>query len=156
MTVKIGAVPAWPELPPALLQMLAVIEEEAEEEPPSPRPWELGGLPSEVVEPSWAWLDQVVSWLNFCFGWQAEAVIPSCWQQHPDLALEVAVLAYARVFAVQMTRPRDLRYWHDDLHAFYARMTRSLGDTGLKDCQRNKHPNDRPGAYELEAYERGR
>ncbi len=152
MAVKIGAVPVWPELPDELRDLLTDIAAEAEDQAPHVRPWELGSLPEPLREPTWAWLDSAVSWINHCYGWKAETVIPACWQQHPHLALDFAVLAFAREFAARSTLTRELRYWHDDLQGFYLRMREAIGETGLKDCQRGKH-GERPSSYELEAYQ---
>jgi hypothetical protein len=59
-----------------------------------PRPWE----PASCTEPRlraevWAWLEQVVTWLNHEYVWDIGAMIPSCWPHHPHLVHEIAVLA---------------------------------------------------------------
>ncbi len=120
--VTVGAVPPWPALPDELAALLADIAAEEEDQPPYPRPWELGSLPEDLREPTWAWLHAAVTWINSCYGWKAETVIPACWPQHPHLALDLAVLAFTRELAARMTIPRDLRYWHSDLYTFHAQM----------------------------------
>jgi hypothetical protein len=151
MTVAAPTIRRWPKLPEMLAVQLAGMAKEPENGPYHSRPWDLAGLPANLVEPVWTWLGEVVSWLNEHHAWQPETVIPRCWQLHPHIALELATLAFGRLVAVQSKQPHDLFEWHTDLATFYTRMLAATGENGLKDCQRGKH-SDRPSSYELAIY----
>jgi len=92
------------------------------------RPWE----PATCVDPQlraeiWQWLEQVVTWLNHEYVWDADAMIPSCWPHHPHLVHEVAVLADLRRRAGHSLTGDALEEWHRYvLPAFSDRMRQRL------------------------------
>ena len=152
MNVKPPPIQAWPRLPDKLAVLLGAIESEGGISPRRhSRPWDLATLPDDLAVPVWAWLHEVVSWLNENHAWQPETVIPPCWPQHPHLTLEVAALAFVRQAAIRSIQPSDLHEWHADLAEFHTRMRDAIGENGLKDCQRGKH-SERPSTYELSFY----
>ena len=62
-----------------------------------PQPWDPPTCRNtELREQVWAWLEDVVTWLNREYVWDVGAVIPGCWPQHPHLVHEIAVLADQR------------------------------------------------------------
>ncbi|WP_156869639.1 hypothetical protein [Sporichthya polymorpha] len=145
------SVPRWPALPPTLRDLLGKIEAETEDDLRHPRPWDLASLPDELHASVWGWLAQAVAWINECYAWQPETVIPPCWREHPHLALELAVLAFGREIAHRSSGTQEPAQWHQDLHDFHSRMAAALGAIGLQECQRGIH-GERPARYELERY----
>ncbi|CAN5270959.1 hypothetical protein BH11ACT1_BH11ACT1_14070 [soil metagenome] len=93
------------------------------------RPWD----PASCVDPQlraevWRWLDEVVTWLNHEYAWDAEAMVPSCWPKHPHLGHEIAVLADLRRRAGVALTGDALEEWHRyALPAFTDRMRGRLG-----------------------------
>ncbi|MGH3491722.1 MAG: hypothetical protein ACRDQ1_00620 [Sciscionella sp.] len=89
-----------------------------------PRPWD----PPSCADPGlraeiWAWLEQVVAWLNHEYTWDIDGMIPACWPQHPHLVHEVAVLADQRRRAGTALTSDALEEWHRcALPAFAERM----------------------------------
>lgn len=78
-----------------------------------PRPWEPAtcrdpGLREEV----WAWLEDVVAWLNHEYTWDVAAMIPTCWPSHPHLVHEIAVVADQRRRAGLAVTSDALEEWH--------------------------------------------
>lgn len=78
-----------------------------------PRPWD----PSTCVDPDlrsqlWAWIDEVVLWLNHEHTWDLAGTIPTCWPQHPHLVRELAVLADQRRRAALALSSDPLEDWH--------------------------------------------
>jgi len=78
-----------------------------------PRPWD----PPTCVQPQlrrqvWEWLEQVVTWLNAEYVWDAEAAVLPCWPQHPHLVHEIAVLADQRRRAGAELTGDTLEDWH--------------------------------------------
>ena len=78
-----------------------------------PLPWD----PATCVDPLlraeiWQWLEQVVTWLNHEYVWDADAMIPSCWPRHPHLVHELAVLADLRRRASLALTADALEEWH--------------------------------------------
>lgn len=153
MTVVVGAIEPWPPLPVDLAALLDHIAAEDETSPRNVRPWDLSRLPQRLVDPVWGWLEDVVQWINRHHAWQPQHVIPPCWPQHPNVALELAVLAFARQIALRAVVPTDLEQWHRDLAAFHLRLAQSIGEVTLRECQRGRH-NGRPSTYELDVYSR--
>jgi hypothetical protein len=153
MTVGGADLPSWPELPQLLKDLLNDIEAETEDDSRHPRPWELASLPDALHPVVWQWLPQAVAWINRCYAWQPEVVIPPCWREHPHLALELAVLAFGRELAYRSTKTQDPSEWHNDLQAMQTRMVAAVGAIALTECQKGTH-RERPAAYELEHYER--
>lgn len=92
------------------------------------RPWD----PASCVDPQlraeiWQWLDQVVTWLNHEYVWDAEAMVPPCWPHHPHLVHELAVLADLRRRAGLALAGDALEEWHRyALPAFTDRMRARL------------------------------
>ena len=92
------------------------------------RPWD----PASCVDPGlrgevWAWLEQVVAWLNQEYVWDAEAMVPPCWPHHPHLVHELAVLADLRRRAGLALTGDPLEEWHRyALPAFTDRMRTRL------------------------------
>lgn len=77
------------------------------------RPWD----PATCADPDlraevWAWLEEVVCWLNHEYVWDAEAMIPPCWPRHPHLVHEIAVLADLRWRAGDALTGDVLEEWH--------------------------------------------
>jgi hypothetical protein len=149
--VTVGALPVWPELPDVVRELLSDIEREGDDDPLHFRPWDLAGLPTHLQEPVWAWLEEVVVWVNATYAYAPDNVTPPCWQQHPHLAMDLAVLAFAREFAYRTTVTTYPDRWQDQLAAYWQRMRLALPETFLKDCQRGKH-GERPSQYEVDAY----
>jgi hypothetical protein len=93
------------------------------------RPWD----PATCTDPPlraevWAWLEQVVAWLNHEYTWDLDAMIPSCWSQHPHLVHEIAVLADRRRVAGTALTSDGLEEWHRSvLPQFTDRMRARLG-----------------------------
>lgn len=153
MTKPSREIPRWPALPPALAILLDAIEAETDDEPRSPRPWDVASLPDELQEAGWAWLTQAVTWVNECYAWQPETVIPPCWREHPHLVLELAVLSFGRELAYRSTKTQEPSEWHNDLQAVQGRMVAAVGASDLTECQKGTH-RERPSAFELERYGR--
>ena len=101
------------------------------------RPWD----PATCFDPQlraeiWRWLEQVVTWLNHEYVWDADAMIPSCWPRHPHLVHELAVLADLRRRAGLALTADSLEEWHRyALPAFSDRMRQRLG----QHCQDGGH-----------------
>jgi len=92
------------------------------------RPWD----PSTCQDPDlrsqlWAWLDEVVLWLNHEHTWDLAGTIPTCWPHHPHLVREIAVLADQRRRAALALSSDPLEDWHRyALPAFAERMRARL------------------------------
>ncbi|MCR6490883.1 hypothetical protein [Cellulomonas sp. P24] len=101
------------------------------------RPWD----PATCVDPQlraeiWRWLEQVVTWLNHEYVWDADAMIPSCWPSHPHLVHELAVLADLRRRAGLGLTADGLEEWHRyALPAFADRMRQRMS----QHCQEAGH-----------------
>lgn len=95
-----------------------------------PRPWE----PSTCANPElrsqlWAWLEEVVLWLNHEHTWDVASTIPTCWPQHPHLVRELAVLTDQRRRAVLALNSDPLEDWHRyTLPTFTDRMRTRIKD----------------------------
>lgn len=77
------------------------------------RPWE----PSSCTDPGlryeiWEWLEQVVIWLNHEYTWDAHALVPPCWPEHPHLIHEIAVIADQRRRSGLARTSDALEEWH--------------------------------------------
>jgi hypothetical protein len=95
-----------------------------------PRPWDPATCDSpDLRQEIWAWLDQVVTWLNQEYNWDVATMVPSCWPQHPHLVHEIAVLADQRRRASEGLTSDPLEDWHRySLPAFQDRLRHRLGD----------------------------
>jgi hypothetical protein len=89
-----------------------------------PRPWDPPTCTQpELREQVWAWLDDVVSWLNHEYTWDINGTIPACWPRHPNLVHEIAVLADQRRRAGLSLTSDLMEEWHRyALPAFADRM----------------------------------
>lgn len=89
------------------------------------RPWD----PPTCTDPTlrgelWEWLEAVADWINTEYTWDAAAMIPPCWPDHPHLVHELAVLADQRHHAGLAHTSTPLEEWHRySLPGFTARMT---------------------------------
>lgn len=89
-----------------------------------PKPW----IPATVQDPDlrydiWAWLGEVVAWLNHDYTWSPEPLIPACWPQHPHIVNELAAVADQRRLAEASQSSSPLEEWHRYcLPSFIARM----------------------------------
>ena len=95
-----------------------------------PRPWDPPTCrKTELREQVWAWLEDVVTWLNHEYVWDVGAVIPGCWPQHPHLVHEIAVLADQRRRAGAALTSDPLEEWHRyAMPAFIERMRTRIKD----------------------------
>ncbi|MFC7928750.1 hypothetical protein [Streptomyces cinereoruber] len=138
---------AFPELPAAVAEYIA--ERSVEAVPTGrPAPWDLGSLPSDLLDPVLGWLDDSCRWLNATYAWLPEYVIPPCWADHERLAYEVAALAFARIEAYE--EPGSVIVWHEQYDRFITRMTAALGKAA-DDCRVGKHDR-RPARFALQAW----
>jgi hypothetical protein len=103
-----------------------------------PRPWDPPTCANtELREQLWAWLEDVVTWLNHEYVWDVSAVIPTCWPHHPHLVHEIAVLADQRRKAGTALTSDPLEEWHRyALPAFIDRMRARIKDHCEEDHQR--------------------
>ena len=92
-----------------------------------PRPWEPECCPAKLRGEIWAWLDEVVDWLNTEYCWDPEGLIPACWPHHPHLVHEIAVLADQRRLAGQAFTSDLMEEWHRyTLPSFHDRLRSRL------------------------------
>ncbi len=94
------------------------------------RPWDPATCTHPLLRREvWAWLEEVVTWLNHEYVWDADAGIVPCWPQHPHLVHEIAVLTDQRHQAGQAFNSDALEDWHRySLPAFHDRArTRTHG-----------------------------
>ena len=77
-----------------------------------PRPWEPESCPASLRGEIWAWLDQVVDWLNTDYCWDPDGLIPACWSHHPHLVHVIAVLADQRRIVGQAFTSDLMEEWH--------------------------------------------
>ncbi len=152
----------WPKPPELVERQLGLIAAEDDQDAPATdalgiapatsepsydlivRPWDLPALDGQLEQAVYAWLDEVVIWLNHSYGWQEDRLIPACWPQHPGLALDLAALAFGRLDSYQTSTAAYVGRWHADLEDFQRRMSASLGEAG-RDCRRGDHT--RPSSY---------
>ncbi|WP_202911665.1 hypothetical protein [Segeticoccus rhizosphaerae] len=95
-----------------------------------PRPWDPPTCTQpELREQLWAWLEDVVRWLNHEYTWDINGTIPACWPQHPHLVHEIAVLADQRRRAGLALNSDLMEEWHRyALPAFTERMRNRTKD----------------------------
>jgi hypothetical protein len=78
-----------------------------------PQPWDPPTCRGPQLRAElWTWLDAVVVWFNHEYVWDAAAMIPTCWAQHPHLVHEIAVLADQRRRAGMGLNSNALEEWH--------------------------------------------
>jgi hypothetical protein len=102
-----------------------------------PRPWEPAGCAPEIRREMYAWLDDVVGWINEQHTWRTDRVIPICWDLHPHLVHELATLACLRWEACFARTPNSLSEWQRLwLPSFLARVVDRIGEGG---CPPGRH-----------------
>ena len=115
-----------------------------------PRPWEPESCPPKLRGEIWAWLDQVVDWLNTDYCWDPDGLIPACWPHHPHLVHELAVLADQRRLAGQAFTSDLLEEWHRyTLPSFHDRLRSRL----RSHCDEATNPGRRKAARPATATE---
>lgn len=78
-----------------------------------PKPWDPPTCRNPHLRAElWAWLDQVVLWINHEYVWDPEGMIPSCWPHHPHVVHELAVLADQRRRVGISLDSNGLEEWH--------------------------------------------
>lgn len=77
-----------------------------------PRPWVPDTLNGGLRRELWAWLEQVVPWLNEHYTWEISTAVPVCWDRHPHLVLELATVADLRHRASRSLTGDALEDWH--------------------------------------------
>ena len=101
------------------------------------RPWDPPACGPELRRNIYVWLDQVVAWINEEYTWRTEKVIPTCWDLHPHIVHELAVVACLRCEATYSRTPVAMEEWHrSTLPAFLIRIVDRIGDTG---CPPGRH-----------------
>lgn len=103
-----------------------------------PRPWDPATChDADLRAEVWAWLEQVVGWLNREYVWDAAAMIPACWPAHPHLVHELGVLADQRRRAGAAFTSDALEDWHRyTLPGFLDRMQARLASH----CEQGHQP----------------
>ena len=118
-----------------------------------PRPWDPATCHRpELREQLWAWLEEVVTWFNVEYVWDAEFLLPSCWPRHPHLVHDIAVIADQRRRAGRALTSEGLEEWHRYcVPSFLDRMKKSVKEGCDGDHQRwparsraTRYENDRP------------
>ncbi len=110
-----------------------------------PRPWDPPTLQSPALRAElWAWLEDVVDWVNHEYLWDPQPMISPCWPLHPHLVHEIAVLADQRRRAGIALDSNLLEEWHRySLPGFLDRM-----NTRLKaHCDQDHQPWPARGRY---------
>ena len=120
-----------------------------------PRPWEPESCPARLRGEIWAWLEQVVDWLNTDYSWDPDGLIPACWPHHPHLVHEIAVLADQRRLAGQALTSDLLEEWHRyTLPSFHDRLRSRIRSHCDDDHQpwpaRGRHTRYRDGVDDRE------
>ena len=123
-----------------------------------PKPWDPPTCRNPHLRAElWAWLDQVVLWLNHEYVWDPEGMIPPCWPHHPHVVHELAVLADQRRRVGISVDSNGLEEWHrytlpgflerararlkshcDQDHQPWPARGRSSRHTDERQCQRRK------------------
>jgi len=117
-----------------------------------PRPWDPADCPPEIRRNVYAWLDDVVAWINEEHTWRTDRVIPLCWDLHPHIVHELATVACLRWEATFARTPAVLEEWHRfTLPGFLARVVDRIGETG---CPPGRHQPS-PGSGRNAIYRNG-
>ncbi len=95
-----------------------------------PRPWDPASCrDADLRAEIWAYLDDVVTWIDSEYVWDVRSAIPPCWPRHPHLVHEIAVLADQRHQAGRALNSAALEEWHRfTLPAFLERMRYRIKD----------------------------
>lgn len=111
---------------------------DARYEPENPNlPWEPGTCADELRQAIWEWCDEVATWLNHQYAWRPTHVIPPCWPLHPNIARELAAVAFLHWQAEAQTDPDRMDDWNRNvLPLFFNRLINRLGDSG---CRNGEH-----------------
>lgn len=126
-----------------------------------PRPWEPATCRElELREQVWAWLEDVVVWLNGQYTWDVGAMIPTCWPAHPHLVHEVAVVADQRRRAGLALTSDALEEWHRYCLPAFIDRVRSRVKAHCEDdhapwpgrSRHNQHTSQRDTERRSEAY----
>jgi hypothetical protein len=123
------------------LRMSAASIDEPEEETRRvallPRPWDPPSCLPEIRQSMYAWMDEVVAWINEEHTWRTDRVIPICWDLHPHVVHELATVACLRWEVGFARTPAALEEWHRfTLPAFLSRVVDRIGETG---CPPGRH-----------------
>lgn len=101
------------------------------------RPWDPASCGPELRRHIYAWLDQVVAWVNEEHTWRPDNVVPTCWDLHPHIVHEIATVGCLRWEAGYARTPTAVEEWHRyTLPAFLARISDRIGATG---CPPGRH-----------------
>lgn len=102
-----------------------------------PRPWDPPSCLPEIRQSMYAWMDEVVAWINEEHTWRTDRVLPICWDLHPHVVHELATVACLRWEAGFARTPAALEEWHRfTLPAFLGRVVDRIGETG---CPPGRH-----------------
>ena len=105
-----------------------------------PRPWDPPTCVPEIRQSMYAWMDEVVAWINEEHTWRTDRVIPICWDLHPHVVHELATVACLRWEASFARTPAALEDWHRfTLPAFLSRVIDRIGETG---CPPGRDPTN--------------
>ncbi len=140
--------------PSALVRDLFVQLQVAAESPPKsdmdlrelgrlPRPWDPPTCPREPRRLVYAWLDEVVGWINEEHTWHVERMIPLCWVEHPHIVHELATVACLRWETECAASTKMLEEWHRfTLPTFLDRIAQRIGSSGCPPGRHQPHPGE--------------
>lgn len=117
-----------------------------------PRPWDPPTCSPNTRREIYLWLDAVVGWINEEHTWRTDRVVPICWDLHPHIVHELAVVACSRWETSMSRTPAALEEWHRvTLPTMLERIADRIGETG---CPPGRHqPN--PGVGRNAIYQSG-
>lgn len=106
-----------------------------------PRPWDPAGCPEVLRDHVWAWLSEVVMWINAEHTWRVDRIIPDCWAEHPHIAHELVTVACLRHEAGLALTPHVLEDWHRfTLPVFLDRIVERIGSHACPPGRHQEHP----------------
>ncbi|MGK2876717.1 MAG: hypothetical protein ACSLEW_13950 [Nocardioides sp.] len=113
------------------------------------RPWIPSSCSPDLRFLIYGWLDEVVAWINEDCLWRTERAVPACWEQHPHIVHELAVVATLRWHAELALTPAAMEDWlRFTLPQFLDRMATRVGETGCPPGAHQPHPgSSRNDAY---------
>lgn len=116
------------------------------------RPWIPSSCKPDLRSQIYGWLDQVVAWINEDCLWRTERAVPACWELHPHIVHELAVVATLRWHAELALTPAAVEDWlRFTLPQFLDRTATRVGETGCPPGGHQPHP----GASRNDAYRDG-
>lgn len=121
-----------------------------------PRPWLPETLTRAQRRELWDWLDAVVLWLNEHYTWESGAMIPSCWDRHPHLVLELATVADLRHRAGRALTGDAMEDWHRYCIPAFAERMRNRIRTSCDDRHSTWPGRTRKGRFDDEREARAR